>query len=299
MTRIAGRHWGPISLEQLRAAGLSYGEIKGLIKRGYFHRRHRGVLIVGHQRLPGDGYLFAALLAFRDDAFLSHRTAAAVRGLRALAVKRIELTLPGGGVRRRAGLILHRTASPPHPDEVSVVRGLRVSSVPRLLLELAPRETPAELSRLITLAARKRVLPLDKMEEMLGRHSRRPGIAKLKLAYAGYRPMPDRASQLERAFDVRLQRETDLPEPLRNVTFEEGWEADYYWPVEKLVLELDGRPYHLSVADIERDRFRDAKLLAIGIRTLRITDRRFEHDAEGAVGDLRVLLGLPRARLAA
>jgi hypothetical protein len=235
-----------VSLEQLRAAGLSYGEVRGLLKAGYLHRRHRGVFIVGHQRLPGDGHLFAVLLAFRDDAFLSHRTAAAVHGLRALAVKQLELTLPGAGVRRRAGLIVHRTAKPPHPEEVSVVRGLRVSSVPRLLLELAPRETLPELSRLITLAARKRVLPLERMEELLARHPRRPGIRKLKL-----------------------------------------------------VLELDGRPYHVSVADIERDRFRDAKLLAIGIRTLRITDRRFEHDAEGAIGDLRVLLGLPRGRLAA
>ena len=36
-----------------------------------------------------------------------------------------------------------------------------VSSVPRMLIELAPRETPAELARLVTVAVQKRLLRLD------------------------------------------------------------------------------------------------------------------------------------------
>jgi very-short-patch-repair endonuclease len=53
---------------------------------------------------------------------------------------------------------------------------------------------------------------------------------------------------------------------------------------------LDGRPYHLAVQDIERDRLKDAKLLAQGIRPLRVTDQRFDHDPEGAIEDLKALL---------
>lgn len=117
----------------------------------------------------------------------------------------------------------------------------------------------------------------------------RPGINKLKAAYAAYRPRPVRKSTLEEAFDNLLERHPEIPEPLRNV--DHGiWELDYYWPAHKVVLELDGRPYHLAVQDIERDRLKDAKLLAQGLRPLRVTDQRFDDDPEGAIDDLKALL---------
>lgn len=85
--------------------------------------------------------------------------------------------------------------------EVSVRSGLRVSSVPRLLIELATRETPAELDRLITQAVRKQVLDPTAVELVLERRPRRPGVAKLKRAFSAYRPRRDRKSDLERALD--------------------------------------------------------------------------------------------------
>jgi hypothetical protein len=51
-------------------------------------------------------------------------------------------------------------------------------------------------------------------------------------------------------------------------------------------------PYHIAVRDIEKDKFKDAKLLVIGIRTLRITDTRFNHDRQGVYEDLVAALGL-------
>ncbi len=178
--------------------------------------------------------------------------------------------------------------------DATVVRtrdGLRVSSVPRLLIELAPRESPRELDRLITLAIRKRILDLDKMQAALGRQRRRPGLAKLKAALAAYLPRPDRKSGLERAFDELLAKHPEIPPPQRNI-YIDGWEIDCYWPEQRLALELDGRPYHVVVRDLERDRLKDAKLLTVGIRVLRITDSRFELDPLGALEDLRVALGL-------
>ena len=70
------------------------------------------------------------------------------------------------------------------------------------------------------------------------------------------------------------------------------WELDYYWPAHNVVLELDGRPYHIVVEQIERDRVKDAYLLARGLRPLRVTDTRFNHDPEGAIADLNAMLEL-------
>jgi hypothetical protein len=53
-----------------------------------------------------------------------------------------------------------------------------------------------------------------------------------------------------------------------------------------------GRPYHLAIRDIEKDKLKDAKLLTIGIRTLRITDTPFNYDRAGVYDDLLGLLKL-------
>jgi hypothetical protein len=132
---------------------------------------------------------------------------------------------------------------------------------------------------------RKRFLNLDDMRLALARHARRPGIRKLKAALAAYLPTEDRKSGLERDFDAFLAEHPEIPPPQRNV-YVDGWEIDCYWPEYKLALELDGRPYHVAVRDMEKDRYKDGKLLIVGIRTLRITDTRFNHDQAGVYNDL-------------
>jgi very-short-patch-repair endonuclease len=156
-----------------------------------------------------------------------------------------------------------------------------------MLIELAPQEKPNELDRLITQAVRKRVLNVTAVEQALSRNPRRPGCAKLGRALRGYRPHPDHKSGLERAF-AELLKGTDVPEPLRNVTVD-GWELDFYWPAHNLAVELDGRPYHLAVKDIEKDKYKDAKLLLLGIHVLRITDFRFDVEPQAVLADVLAL----------
>jgi hypothetical protein len=158
-------------------------------------------------------------------------------------------------------------------------------------MELAPRESARELDRLITLAVRKRILDIEKMQSALARYGRRPGLSKLKGALKDYLPRPDRKSGLERAFDELLAKHPEVPPPRRNVHID-GWEIGCYWPEQRLAVELDGRPYHIVAKELERDRLKDAKLLKVGIRVLRITDSRFELDPLGALGDLLAALGL-------
>jgi hypothetical protein len=206
-------------------------------------------------------------------------------------LRRIEVTVVGGPIRKIEGLVVHRTRKAPVRGEVTEVNGLMVSTVPRLLVELSRTQTKQELTRLITVAVRKRAFSHDTLERLLRVHAGRPGIATLTAAYAAYRPRPDRKSDLELAFDELLELHPEIPEPLRNAESDVG-ELDYYWPEHNVVLELDGRPYHVAVQDIERDRLKDAKLLTQGIRPLRITDQRLEDDPTGAITDLKQLLQL-------
>jgi very-short-patch-repair endonuclease len=237
------------------------------------------------------GHLIAALLSCGSTSFLSHRTAAALHGLRPVNVRAIEVTLVANGTYVRAGLEVHRTAKPPDPTEIRTVEPLRYSSVPRLLIELASRETPAELQRLITEAVRRRRLNVPAMEAALERHARRPGLAALKAALAGYRPRPDRKSDLERAFDAWLLDHPEIPEPHRNVHID-GWEIDCWWPEQRVALELDGRPYHVAASDMDRDRLKDTKLQILQIKPMRVTGDRWDLDRVGVHSDLLALLEL-------
>jgi hypothetical protein len=278
-----------ISLEQLLEAGFTYAEVRGWVSRGLLIRLHRGVYAVGQLPQLTKGYLEAALLAAGPDAFLSHRTAAAVWGLREVSTRRIDVSLPRRGLRSRGTLKVHHAAG---PAGITTRNGLPVSSFPQMLVELAPLETPTELDRLVTWGIRKRFLDLDEMRVTLVANDRRGGIAKLRKALADYLPTEDRTSDLERDFDAFLGEHPEIPPPMCNV-YIDGWEIDCYWPEYNLAVELDGRPYHIAVrGDMEKDRYKDGKLLIIGIRPLRITDARFNQDRAGVYGDLISLMGL-------
>lgn len=69
---------------------------------------------------------------------------------------------------------------------------------------------------------------------------------------------------------LRLMREHGLPEPLVNASLG-GFELDFCWPQQRLVVEVDGHAFHLSRAAVERDRHRDATLVAGGWNVLRFT----------------------------
>ena len=70
------------------------------------------------------------------------------------------------------------------------------------------------------------------------------------------------------------------------------WEIDCWWPQQRVAVELDGRPYHVAVKDMERDRIKDTKLQLMGIKPMRVTDSRWEYDRAGVYDDLRNLLQL-------
>ncbi|HWP32915.1 MAG TPA: DUF559 domain-containing protein [Solirubrobacterales bacterium] len=62
------------------------------------------------------------------------------------------------------------------------------------------------------------------------------------------------------------------------------------WPQQRLIVELDGFAYHHHRAAFERDRTRDAALVAAGYRVLRITHRRLHREAATIADQLRHLL---------
>lgn len=292
MTRMLRENGGIVSLKGLRAIGFTRDEVAGFVSHGDLRRLHRGVYADGRNRLTDDAHLNAALLALGGDAWLAGRTAAAVWGLEAVSLARIEVCVVASSTPRHRGLVVRRVSDTPHRSEIKIRRGLRLSSVARMLTEVARDASPDELVAVVEEAVRRGVLDLTELEATLTRHHREPGIGKLKRAVAEYRPLPKRKSGLERSFDRWLRSHPEIPQPERNVKLARTWELDCYWPEHKLVLELDGRPYHSTIGDIERDRRKDAWLQRNGLRVLRVTDLRWATDRGGVHADLVALLAL-------
>jgi hypothetical protein len=137
IARLAVRQAGVVSFSQLVRFGLSRRQIGRRVQAGRLHQLHRGVYAVGHPGVRSEGRRWAAVLAFGDDAFLSHDSAADAFGFRRSDSGLIHITVRGrGGHPRRAGVIIHRPHVLP-ADEVTTLQRLPITTPARTLLDLA------------------------------------------------------------------------------------------------------------------------------------------------------------------
>src|SRR4030088_860250 len=82
---LAERQHGVVARAQLDALGVGRGAVEHRLEEGRLHGLHRGVYAVGHRVIPREGHWMAAVLAMGSEAVLSHRSAAALWGMRATA----------------------------------------------------------------------------------------------------------------------------------------------------------------------------------------------------------------------
>jgi very-short-patch-repair endonuclease len=225
----------------------------------------------------------AAVLAYGPDAVLSHRSAAAHWGIAQPSWK-IEVTTPHSR-RGRTGIRVHRTNL--HPEDVTIRDGIRMTSVARTILDLASQMKADRLTRLIEESDRKELIDLRALERAIARRPRVAGVVRLREVLAAYRGPADTRSGLERDFRALIVSNS-LPEPQYNVLVE-GLTVDVYWPQWKLVVELDGKPYHSSPSAFETDRIRDAILQKADIRVLRVTGERLDTAPTAVLDDVLAL----------
>jgi very-short-patch-repair endonuclease len=189
---------------------------------------------------------------------------------------------PGGRVNR-PGIALHRAAIT--GAEVINAEGTPITSPCRTLVDLADTSSRRTLERALDEAA---YLRLD-LSDLEPRHGRR-GSGLLAQVLADHKPGTTLTrSQLEERFLALCRREgLQTPEVNKRV---DGYEVDFLWRRQRLVVETDGRAAHGTGAAFERDRVRDAALTAAGWRVVRVTHRRLTHEPEGVVTLIRSLLG--------
>lgn len=281
---VADRQHGHVATRQLKALGLSRQAVAQRASAGRLHRVHHGVYAVGHRRVPRHGHFMAAVLAMGPGALLSHRSAAALHDLRRSDAALIDVTVP----RRRTSRPGIRTHHPHRlePDDTVVLDGIPCTSVTRTIVDLASVLTERQLASILRQAERLRVLDAGAIRSRLG--SGVKGAATLRRLLDQWRDDEDVRNDFEADFLSAIV-DAQLPLPQCNVPFA-GYVPDFRWPHHKLVVELDGWEDHGTRRNFEEDRQRDAKLLTLGYRVMRVTWRRFKTQPRAVMADLAALL---------
>ena len=278
IAELAGRQHGVVAVWQLLELGLGRGAIQYRVSIGRLHRIHQGVYAVGHRKLSRQAHRMAAVLAYGPDAVLSHRSATAHWGIGSASYK-FDVTTPQS---KRSRKTIRAHTARLHPEERTTHDGIPITSVARTILDLAAQLSKESLTRLVEEADRKERFDLRALDRAMARRPRAPGTVRLRAVLAAYRGTPDTRSKLERDFRALIHR-AGLPEPQFNVVVA-GLTVDVWWPQWRLVVELDGEPYHDNPSAFETDRIRDATLQKHDIRVLRVTGDRMDN-APGAVVD--------------
>lgn len=291
---LAARQHGVVSWHQLIDAGFGRGAIDHRVRIGWLHRMHRGVYAVGHRPLTREARWMGAVLACGDGAGLSFACATALWEIRPYGGTWIDVTVPiRAGRERRDRIRLHRSSIFDAKD-LTTHRAIPVTTVARTLLDVAARFTAPALTRTVEQTEIRRLFDLGEIERALARHPHHPGAKKLKRALELYRDDELTRSELEAVF-LGLCDGHAIPRPLVNHRVEDK-EVDFLWPRQRLIIETDGRATHFTLAAYESDRARDAHLLTLGYRTMRLSEQQVQRDAATVADRLRALLARSASR---
>lgn len=169
--------------------------------------------------------------------------------------------------------------------------GIPVTTLARTLFDFAEVASYDELKKAAEEADRLKILRLRELEAVCERGYGRRALRPVRRLLAELGAPAEGRSPLEIRF-AEFLREHRIPPPVQNVHVLDH-EVDALWPDAKLVVELDSWEHHGHRAAFERDRARDPKLLLAGYRTIRITHRRLDSEAEQVAEELRALLYSP------
>ena len=196
----------------------------------------------------------------------------------------MEVTIPHRVRRHRDGIRVH-TASL-HPADATRLHGIPVTSAERTLLDYAATATTNELARATDEARVLRAVTDRSLNEQFSRYPTHRGTPALRAAIRADPKLT--RSEAERRF-LELVREAGLPEPETNVMIA-GWEVDFLWREQRLIVEVDGYAFHSMRSSFERDRRKAADLAAAGFRTSRVTWRRLAEEAVAVAVQLAAAL---------
>ncbi|HVT42704.1 MAG TPA: type IV toxin-antitoxin system AbiEi family antitoxin domain-containing protein [Acidimicrobiia bacterium] len=267
--RLAGRQRSLVTRRQLVELGCSKTLIEAWLDAGLVFRVHRGVYALAGARVDFDFKVLAGVLAAGEGAVASHRTAAALFGLRRVFCNAVEITVPGRRAPKGKGLVGHRSDRLEAGDQ-TLIGIVPVTAPARTVLDLAAVLDRSQLGGVLDDVLVRKLASLGAVERLLTRTGgeRRAGAGVLAELVAerrsGQRPsesgLEDELLQIFNAYG--------LPEPVRQFVLPlpggGSVRFDAAYPELLLGFEADGDRWHKGRLDRIRDEARDGQCGLIG-----------------------------------
>jgi hypothetical protein len=283
---------GNVTTQQLRGIGLPGSSIQHRVKAGRLYRQYRGVYSVGRPATTPYERATAAVLACGRGAALGHGSAMVLWGYWRRWEEPLEVVIAGD--RRVPGITIHR-CSTLHWRDVTTQAGIRVTSPARTIFDVSPRLTEKALKRKVSEALHSLWMNESELIELVIRLAHLPPASRIA-------PLLDLPGTPTRAgWEDGLPgfcKEHGLPIPVMGAVVG-GYIVDALFEDEKVIVELDSWEYHKGRIAFETDRERDAQLLALGYRTIRITWERLHARPRQEAERLRTILQNAQAPRAA
>ena len=271
---VAERQHGVLTVAQGRRAGLTRGAEARLVASGRLESFGQGLLRVAGSPHSWFQRRWLGLLEAPPGSALSHRSALQLHRLPGRHEDLVEVLAPAELDHRARHSRLRQTRDLP-AEHITTVHGMPCTNLARTIFDQAGQVRAPWLSVLTDAAIHRRGLDVAELVAVttrLAKRGRKGGPAMraiLATRLDSYTPLE---SVLEHEF-VALCEAHGLPVPSRQVELGDDeviGRVDFYFREANLVVEVDGRPYHVSLTDRERDRARDNRLMAMGIRVLRL-----------------------------
>src|SRR5947209_204359 len=232
-------------LDQIVDLGLTASAVRHRASAASLHRCYRGVYsLVPASLLGREGRWLAAVFAAGPGAVLSHRSAAALHGLRSYFGKYVDVTIPCRTSRRHRGVRIHRSLTLTAAD-VTVVSDVPCTTVARTLFDLAEMIGRRPLERAFDQADAEDVLNVFAVQDQIARNQSRAAAGKLRALLAEhYLGSTMTRSELEERF-VLLCRQAGLLAPVVNELL---WlpdagppiRVDFLFSESRVAVETDG-----------------------------------------------------------
>ena len=255
-SELAARQHGVAAVWQLLRRGFKRTEIDRWIRVHRPPRVHRGV----YGRPSALGRAKAAALEAGPGAAVSHRSAAALWGMREMPSGPVSVSVTGtGGRLERDGFRIHRV----RPFAIEQVLNIPVTSPTRCLLDAGLPRFAAYRALEAAEAAR---VPVD--HDALDTPVLREVREVLRLG------MNPTRSDAEARFVFHC-RDHRVEMPAVNAILN-GVEADFHWPRAGVVLEVDGWEHHRERPQFEEDRRRGVVHRIAGYEVIRVSARQVQ-----------------------
>ena len=289
LVALASKQFGVVNREDLAITEVSWKWLRGRLATGEWKRVHRGVFRLGCNQPTLDEREMAALVAAGEGAVLSHKSAARRLGLDVPRDESVHITIHASRKAKVRSAKVWRSRNIGSRDIGN--RGLlRLTNLPRTLIDLAAILDDGELRAAFDSALRQNTANAAWISRVLNRHGPgRRGVGRLRALVDEYRrgdEVPDSALEslgleLAKAIGCEPQLHLNVLDEARHVA-----EVDLAWPELKLCVQFDGWKTHGTRAAFLRDRLQDRALVKLGWTVLRYPWDDVVQEPDAVVEDL-------------